>query len=54
MEKQKVKAMIAKRCRAKGGISLSSEEKYKSDTGDDMDLNQGNQNQADNKYPVKL
>ena len=50
IERQKIEAMVARRQRAKGGISLSSEEEenYESDTRDET-----NPNQADNdKNPL--
>ena len=40
MERQKAEAMVAKRRRARGGISLSSEEEDESDTRDNMDPDQ--------------
>ena len=42
VEKWKIKAMAIRRQRARGGISLFSEEKenYKNDTRDKTDLNQ--------------
>ena len=44
VERQKIKAMAAKRQKARGGISLSSKEKksYKNDTGDKIDPDQAN------------
>ncbi len=44
VERRKTKAIAAKRQRAKGGISLSSEEEknYESDTKDETDPNQAN------------
>ena len=39
MEKRKAKAMVAKRRKVRGGISLSNEEEDESDTKDDIDLN---------------
>lgn len=44
MEKRKIKAMAAKRQRAKKRISLSNKKKrnYESDTGDKTDLDQAN------------
>ena len=54
MERQKTEAMAAKRHRAKGRISLSSEKEDESDTRDDMDPNQANSDQTNNKYPVEL
>ncbi len=49
---QKTEAMLAKRQRARGRISLSSEEEknYKSDTRDETDLDQAN----NNKIPLQL
>ena len=38
IKRRKAKAMAAKRHRVRKGISLSSKEKDKSDTGDDTDL----------------
>ena len=51
VERRKTKAIIAKCQRAKGGISLSSEEKesYESDSKDEIDLDQAN-----DKYPLQL
>ena len=49
MERRKAEAMAAKWRRARGGISLFSEEEDESDTGDDMDPDQ-----ADGKYPFQL
>ncbi len=42
VKRRKIKAIIAKRCRNKGGISLSSkkEKNYNSDTIDNTDLDQ--------------
>lgn len=37
-KKQKTKAMATKRCSTKGEISLSSKEKDKSNTGDNINL----------------
>lgn len=44
VERRKTEAMAAKRQRARGGISLSSEEggNYESDTGDETDPDQAN------------
>lgn len=49
IERQKGEAIVTKRRRASGGISFSSEEKDKSDTGDNMDPHQAN-----DKYPLQL
>ena len=46
--------MAAKRRRARGRISLSSEKKDESDTGDDINPDQADPDQADDKYPVEL
>ena len=54
MEKRKVKVMAAKQYRTRGGISLSSEKKDESDTGDDTDPDQANLDQANDKYLVEL
>ena len=54
IERRKAEAMAAKRRRARGGISLSSEEEDESDTGDDMDPDQANLDQANDKYLVEL
>ncbi len=52
VERRKTEAMAAKRRRARGGISLSSEEEenYESDTGDETDPDQAD----DNKNPLQL
>ena len=49
IEKGKTKAMTAKWRRARGGISLSNKEEDKSDTKDNIDLDQSN-----DKYPLQL
>ena len=49
IERQKAKAMVAKWCKARGGISSSSKKEDESDTGDDTDLDQ-----ADDKYLMQL
>ena len=54
IKRRKVEAMVAKRHRARGGMSLSSKEKDESDIRDDTDLDQANLDQVNNKYPVEL
>ena len=49
MERQKAKAMAAKRHRTRVGISLFIEKKDKSDIKDNMDLKQAN-----DKYPLQF
>ena len=49
MERRKAEAMATKRRRARGGISLSSEEEDESDIGDDTDPDQAN-----DEYPLQL
>ena len=51
VERRKTKTMATKRCRDRGGISLSSgkEENHKTDTRDDT-----NPDQAKDKYPLQL
>ena len=51
MERRKIEAMSARRQRARRRISFFSKEErsYKSDTGDETDLDQ-----ADNKYPLSF
>ncbi len=46
VERRKTEAIVAKRQRVRRGISLFSEEKenYESDTGDEMDINQADDN----------
>ena len=48
-ERQKVEAIAAKWCRAREGISLSSEEEDESDTRNDKDPDQ-----AEDEYPLQL
>ena len=52
MERRKTKAMAAKRQRARRGINSSSkeEENYKSDTGDETDLDQA----GNDKNPLQF
>ena len=45
----KAEAMVAKRCRARGGMSLSNKEEDKSDTGNDTDPDQ-----AKDEYQLQL
>ena len=54
MKRRKAEAMVAKRRRTRGRISLSSEEEDKSNTRDNTDLDQANPNQTIDKYPVDL
>ena len=54
MEIRKAEAIATKQRRAKRGISSSSKKEDESDTGDDIDLDQANTNQANDKYPVEL
>ena len=48
-KKQKAEAMAAKWCRARGGMSSSSEKEDESDIGNDPDSDQ-----AKDKYPLQL
>ncbi len=52
VDKQKIEAIFAKRRKARGGISLSNEEKenYESDTRDETDPNQA----GNDKNPIQL
>ena len=54
IDRWKAEAIAAKRCRARGKISLSSEKEDKSDIGDNIDPNQANLDQADDIYLVEL
>ena len=46
--------MAAKRYKAGGRISLSSEEDDESDTGNDTDPDQMDPDRANDKYPLEL